>query len=362
MHERAEQVPQRIVLSGLGSTQHEETLRTLLIRGRPRAVGIAAAFVSVEGVQRSVAILERCGTPTCRLIAGTDNAVTHPEALYAAREEGWKIRLGRAERGIFHPKLIVAGRKFAANGAVEQLCCVYVGSSNLTAGGLIKNVECGLLADAESCLVSASEAFAELWNTAVPADEAALRNYAARFAERARRRGVAELAELGVSDSRPVPSRPIDLRAETPPRRPALGADFAVAAWAGLQSFTGEYRFQVEFPRDAGNVIRRLIGARARAGGRLDVYCPDDETTRVMQYRFYADNSMFRLNVPNDVPGVQWARDHKDGLAIVEKGPSGGAPLRLRLLKPGADSIDIVGRSAVLGTWGRTSTRLYGWY
>lgn len=71
---------------------------------------------------------------------------------------------------------------------------------------------------------------------------------------------------------------------------------------------------------------------------------------------------MFRLNVPNDVPGVQWARDHKDGLAIVERGLPGGAPLRLRLLKPGADLSEVVGRSAALGTWGRTSTRLYGWY
>jgi len=279
-------MPQRIVLSGLGVSQHEGTLRTSLIRARPRAVGIAAAFVSVEGVQRSIGILRRCGQPQCRLIAGTDNAVTHPEALYAAREEGWTIRLGQRNVGIFHPKLIVAGRRFATNGTVEQLCCVYVGSSNLTAGGLSRNVECGLLADADGCMESASEAFAELWNFAIPADNAALRNYAARFAERARRRAVFELADLGINDSQPVPSEPIHLRAHRPPRRPALGADFAVAAWAGLQSFTGEYRFQVEFPRDAGNVISRLIGAHVQVGGRLDVYCPNDEITRPMQYRF----------------------------------------------------------------------------
>jgi hypothetical protein len=81
-----------------------------------------------------------------------------------------------------------------------------------------------------------------------------------------------------------------------------------------------------------------------------------------MHYGFYADNSMFRLNIPNDVPGVAWAREHKDGIAFVERGPQGGAPLRLRVLKPGAETNDTIGRSVALGTWGRTSTRAYGWY
>jgi hypothetical protein len=81
-----------------------------------------------------------------------------------------------------------------------------------------------------------------------------------------------------------------------------------------------------------------------------------------MQYKFYPDNSMFRLNVPNDVPGVAWAREQKDGIAIVEEGLPGGAPLRIRFLKPGADANEVIGRSAALGTWGRTTTRFYGWY
>jgi HKD family nuclease len=337
-------------------------LRLSFVRERPRVVGIAAAFVSVEGVQRVIEILRRCGNPECRLIAGTDNAVTHPEALYTARDQGWSIRLGRPLVGIFHPKLIVAGQKFSRNGTIRKLCSMYVGSSNLTIGGLSKNVECGLVADAEGCLVSASDAFAELWNSAVPATDAELRHYAARFAEHTRRRTISELTDLGINDSRPVPSKPIDLQRQKPPARPALRADFAAAAWAGLQSFTGEYRFQVEFPRNAGKVVSQLIRAHVQADGRIDVYCPDDGNTRSMQYKFYKHNGMFRFNVPNEVPGVAWARAHKDGLAIVEQGPPGGAPLRIRLLKPGADASEIVGRSAALGTWGRTSTRSYGWY
>lgn len=353
---------QRVILSGVGATSFRDTLRLSLMRDRPRVIGIAAAFVSTEGVRQLIAILRSSGTTECRLIAGTDNAITHPEALYAAQNEGWKIRLGKPLKGIFHPKLVVAGERFSRSGDVQGLCCVYVGSSNLTTGGLSANVECGLIANAEGCLVSASEVFAELWKTASPATNSELRHYAARFADRARRRAVSELADLGVNDSCPIPSEPADLHVQKPPYKPALGADFAVAAWAGLQSFTGEFRFQVEFPKDAGKVISQLIRSYVKGDGGIDVYCPDDESTRQMRYKFYADNSMFRLNVPNDVPGVAWARKHKDGIAIVEQGPPGGAPLRIRILKPGTDTREIVGRSAALGTWGRTRTRTYGWY
>jgi HKD family nuclease len=353
---------QQIVLSGVNAVEHGDSLRASLIEGRPQAVGVAAAFVSVEGVQHLIETLRRCGRPECRLIAGTDNAITHPEALYAARDEGWKVRLGRSYAGIFHPKLIVAGHSFNRAGVIKSLCCMYVGSSNLTGGGLSRNVECGYVANAESCLSSGSDVFAELWGSAFPANDAELRNYAARFAERTRRRTVAELADLGVNDSRTLPSGPKELRTQTPRRRPALGIGFAIAAWAGLQSFTGEYRLQVEFPRDAGKVISQLIPANIQSDGKLEVYCPDDEVTRPMQYRFYRDNGMFRFNIPNDVPGVAWAREHRDGLALVEQGPTGGAPLRIRILKPGAEAAEIVGRSAALGTWGKTPTRAYGWF
>jgi len=354
---------QEILISGVGGGHHEDTLETVLLEAKPKAVGIVSAFVSIAGVERSVAMLDHCGNPRCRLVAGTDNAITHPEALNMARSAGWHIRLGHGPTGIFHPKLVVAGQGFLDTGAVHKLSCVYVGSSNLTLGGFRRNVECGLLASAEGCLAGASTAFARLWNLASLADEVALRNYAARFAEKNRKRHVAELEALGVSDERHVISlTPRQLIKESPPRHSAIGLDFVVAAWTGLQSFTGEYRFQIEFPRIAGEVVRRLIGTRIQSNGAVEVYCPDDGQTRRMQYRFYADNSMFRLNVHNDVPGVQWARQHKDGVALVEQGPRGGAPIRLRILQPGVETSDIIGRSVAFGAWDRTSTRLYGWF
>ena len=353
---------QDVGLSGIDGVKLKDALRASLIARRPAVVGIASAFVSTAGVRGVAEVFRRCGEPRCLLISGTDNAVTHPEALYIARERGWRVRIGRSTTGIFHPKLIVAGNAMRRVGAIAKLCCVYVGSSNLTGGGLVRNVECGMLAHDEDCPSSAAAAFLELWRAATPATQVALRNYAARFAEQARRRSVSELTGLGISDIETLHTNTLALLVQSPPLDPALKATFALAAWTGLQSFTGEYRFQVEFPRAAGTVIRQLVGAHAHADGRVDVYVPDDGAVRQMQYRYYTNNGMFRLNIPNDTPGVGWARANRGGIAVVEQGLWGGAPLRLRILKPGDEEREVVGKSVALGTWGKTSTRAYGWY
>ena len=194
---------EQIVLSGVNGGEYGKTLRQFLSRTRPRAVGVAVAFASIEGVKRLQGILRRCGEPECRLIAGIDSEITHPEALYAARDYGWGVRIGRAHHGIFHPKLVVAGRSFARDGSVRGLCSVYVGSSNLTKGGLKSNVECGFVAEIDGDMPSAAKAFRTLWNVSLPATKAALRRYAERFAKRAHRRGASELADLEVCDIAP---------------------------------------------------------------------------------------------------------------------------------------------------------------
>ena len=81
-----------------------------------------------------------------------------------------------------------------------------------------------------------------------------------------------------------------------------------------------------------------------------------------MQFSFYGDNGMFRLNVPNDVPNVQWVHGHRDGLALIQRGPTGGAPIRLTIHLPGAEANEIIDRSLAMGSWGKTSTRLDVWF
>jgi len=81
-----------------------------------------------------------------------------------------------------------------------------------------------------------------------------------------------------------------------------------------------------------------------------------------MQYKFYPDNSMFRLNVPNDVPGVEWAREHKTDSQLLNRDYQAVHPCEYafssqepRLMK----SLVVLSRSA-LGE--KTPTRSYGWY
>lgn len=351
----------QIMVSGCGEEAQEQTIRRIVKEAAPAVAAIASAFVSTDGVRRMGDILSAGGVRQCRLIAGLDYFVTHPEALVMALDRGWQVRVGSGREGIFHPKLIVVGGAFGPHGVIRKVSGVYVGSSNLTRGGLQRNVECGWVSTS-ACPTSASDVFALMWQSSEPATQRLLRNYASRFAERARTRSVQELREVGVADCPVIPVEIGSLKASRPPERAAVAEVFAVAAWTGLQSFTGEYRFQVEFPRQAGEVIEQIIGVSARRTGRFDVYCPEDGSVREMQYGFYSANSMFRLNVPNDVPGVAEARRTRDGVALVERGVPGGAPLRLRIIKPGAGMNEVVGRSAALGTWGRTPTRLFGWF
>jgi hypothetical protein len=116
----------------------------------------------------------------------------------------------------------------------------------------------------------------------------------------------------------------------------------------------------VEFPRAAGEVIRKLVGTNT--SGPIDVFCEDDGRSLPMRFAFYEDNAMFRLNIPNDVRNVARARQRHEGIALVTQGPPGGAPLTLRILAPGTEMDEFIRKSLALGTWGRTPTRLYGWF
>jgi HKD family nuclease len=328
---------------------------------RPTALGIVSAFVSLGGVERLANSMNSISDYTCRIVAGTCNFVTHPEALYRAVDLGWDVRLGHSppKPAIFHPKLIVAGKSFSQDNHLTEPSFSYIGSANLTDRGLTKNSECGCvdIPARQDC----SQAIKSYWEEATVADQTAIDRYAAAFADRNRKRKPIDLDELGISDWTGQPGTG-GMRDRTPPTQGMIRPPFAAAAWAGLQSFTGEFQFQIEFPRAAGEVLQRMIAGRTLPDNFVEVFCEADGRTIAMKYRFYENNSMFRLNVPNEVAGVEWARQNRDGIVLVERGPEGGAPIRLKLLRPGNEVQEVEERSGALDTWGMTPTRFYGWY
>jgi HKD family nuclease len=350
-----------LVVSGIRNSTLLSRLRWHVRAKRPTALGIASAFVSVKGVRHAKDILAPLDAVACRLIAGTDNFITHPEALRLALDSGWEVRLASHSGGIFHPKILAGGAAFDGNGGITRPNIGYVGSSNLTRGGLEINIECGSIYTSGALLTETSRAFKTIWSSGIPVTPQAIDQYAEKFAEMNRRRLAADLITLNVDDNgQSPPSSAGDLKTRQTPSEPVVQATTAAAVWAGLQSFTGEYRLQVEFPRTAGNVLHALFGPHA-IGNNVALLC-DDNQVRTMIYRYYHDNSMSRLNINNDVPNAQWARQCKDGLAIISKIDDPRARFKLEIVKPGVRLNNILARSFALGTWARTPTRVYGWF
>lgn len=350
-------------ISGLGGQSLGRILKTELSKNNTSALGVISAYVTIGGLRELLAITQKRKPLECRLLAGISNAVTHPEALSAAIEAGWEVRLGLAPgRAIFHPKMIVSGQSFRRNGEIIDPSFIYVGSSNLTIGGLHRNIECGVIANKEFAPPGIASCFANLWSVGNPASPKLLEAYTEEFAKRNRQRSTDDIEALGVGDTfdrETSTYSKLNLN-KSSKKIEAMPEGVAMAAWAGLESFTGDYQFQVEFPQAAGLVLKRLLKNVGNRGAQI--LCTADNTIRNMTFRYYADNGMFRLNIPNDTPGVRRSRLKRNGIALIEKFDGADAVAKLIILPPGRQLEEIVRRSVLLGTWGKTPTRKYGWF
>lgn len=327
-----------------------DEIRSLVESAEPTVLGVASAFASVFGVRELERVLTGTGAAV-RLVAGIDGYITHPNALQVAREIGWAVRLASSHpTGIFHPKLIVGGASFGPQGDVLDPSCFYVGSGNLTYSGFNTNVECGIASEHPTTSSKVAHVFRKYWSASAPLTDATLDIYSQKFGERNRARNTEDL-ELFAGHDPPMAKEPT----------PAFLTPFARVTWAGCQSFTGEYTLQIEFPRDAGRVLDQMV-ERIGRGSQVSIFCADDGELRQANYAYYPQNGMYRLNVPNDVPGVDWVRSHREGALLVSLTSDSDAYLTVRVVRDDSECQAIEKRSQLLGTLGRTSTRAYGWY
>ena len=138
------------------------------------------------------------------------------------------------------------------------------------------NVECGIFEDV-GVLNNYSDIFGVMWRAGRELTPSLLREYAAKFEARNSRTKAHDLVYLGVTDNaRQVRTSPSQLRKQSAPAasQRAIGTEVATVAWTGLQSFTGEYQFQIEYPRAAGEVVQKLAG-NPRTGKQIAVECDD---------------------------------------------------------------------------------------
>ena len=350
-------------ISGINSPSLGQVLKDELVTGKATALAVASAFVSIGGFRELLAITRRHKRLECRLLAGTSNAITHPQALIEALDAGWNVRLAtHAGSGIFHPKIILSGLSFLPDGRIKEPSFVYVGSSNLTKGGLSNNIECGVISHSDFAAPGLVSCFSTLWDAGKRATSRRIETYAEEFARRNRRRSLDDMSALGVSDTNEeyIPKYNDIARKRSAAKHEAIPNNMATAAWAGLQTFTGDYQLQIEFPQAVSVALKHITGTSVIK--RLPILCKDDNKVRMMTCGFYQANGMYRVNIPNDTPGAQEARKSHKGIVLVEVSDRADTSASLTILPPGEKLEEIVARSFLLGAWGSTSTRAYGWY
>lgn len=339
-----------IFVSGSSSnSQFSARLRDLLLQGKPKAIGMATAFLSIDGAHAYDKMLNDSRTDESRVVVGVDGAITHPHAIELLSTHGHSVRFGRFAGGIFHPKLLVGGDRFLNSGRLGVATCGYVGSANFTGAGLFRNLEVMLATCDQVLSADVSLAFSEIWDGAARVTPQFLTDYERAFARAQRRRSLADLEFLEVvapETHAPGKKRPILIQ-------PTLCS----AVWVGLQSSTGG-AFQVEFPRRAAEALHALTGIES---GEVDIECVDGET-RPMIFNYYERNGMYRLNVPRAMPLVEWAKtNHRGALLVWREDPLDTATLKAEIIR-GRRLEEAMKRSRALGTWGQTTTRQYGWY
>lgn len=334
----------------------EQELRDAFTQATPKTVCIAVAYYSNYGAKYLSGIADELGIKNVSLVVDLHDAITHPQALRFSLGKGWAVR-GCKLDSTFHAKLYI-GTNSAEDGIISGLNVCSVGSSNLTFGGLSRNSECNLISTDANLEASLTETFFDFWWAGEELTEQLVADYEQAFAKRNRRRSPVDLKTLGVADDLLVSDEDLTKPPPSEEKR-TIATSVAEVAWAGMESFTGEYTLQVEFPRDAGLVLRTMLGSDSDTA---PVRC-DDGQVRTMTYRYYEDNGMFRLNIPNDVPNAVWAREHKSGLAVVSSTESTEAAVSLSLVLPDDEAYEsTIRRSIALGTWGQTTTRRFGWY
>ena len=202
--------------------------------------------------------------------------------------------------------------------------------------------------------------FRRLWSTGNDLTPGILKRYEIDFEKRNAKRPPKDLFALGVADDQEPPSTDDPLKEIKPSKDAAISRESAKATWAGLEMFTGDYMLQVEFPKRVAGILRRLI-ADAGGGKTVSMLCADD-VVREINCSYYENNGMYRVNIPNDVPGRQTHARTKSGIAIIEKITGATKKLRLTVVAETKQLEEALTRSFALGTLGKTSTKFYGWY
>ena len=342
-------------ITGLGPPTLESILEANLKSMKCTALFAACAYTSIYGARFLKELASRRKLTRICLVTDIRDYITDPAALKLGLDSGWRLQVVSRPQGIFHPKVLVGSRGHKGNIPTNPRFLV-LGSANLSKGGLINNVECSVVQTADGPMPEAAMIFRRLWSTGNDLTPGILKRYEIDFEKRNAKRPPKICSLWGWRTIRNRHRTDDPLKEIKPSKDAAISRESAKATWAGLKSFTGDYMLQVEFPKRVAGILRRLI-ADAGGGKTVSMLCADD-VVREINCSYYENNGMYRVNIPNDVPGAQNARATKSGIAIIEKITGATKKLRLTVVAETKQLEEALTRSFALGTLGKTSNKI----
>ena len=316
-------------------------LYDLLSNPTYKRMRIAVAFASWGGAALlHEAVSDRSSPLSMNVIVGLDGGITEPEAIIQL--EDWYpgclrvFRSGEAST-MFHAKTFCLD-----NGEGQGDLALLIGSSNLSAAGLLKNREGGFLLGLDSGESHGArdrwEAWwQQTWSAAQPVTPDLIAAYANRFQRSRRPR---------------APDRTHGGRRELPRVRIASANEI----WIEVGAITGGSANQLEVPQDVVGFFRVDPG---RHSLRREIVLTDGTNTwghNVMAY--YARNGMWRINLSTSIPEV---RDRVLRHYFVDFRRT-AAPDRYEFSVLDADTVrPMQAASRATGNLLTTAARVYGW-
>jgi HKD family nuclease len=328
-----------------GNIRLLDRIQELIESCEATTLSVASAFVTMGGVESFQKLVEAVEIRDVKLIAGTSLCITHPESLRLARKLEWAVKIPTYDAGLFHPKFIIGSNEKNEEGIL------YIGSANLTRLALHTNLE--------SCWVGMCNlskplnSFEKLWSAGIEATEEVINNYALKYAVENSKRTSEHIDTIYGGE--------VDLEAREDHSSSGISVQYATAVWVELRSFTGDYTLQAEFPSGVATVLQEFVSGQLDASERIDMLCEDGQLRNLL-LRFYSDNWMYRINITNKVPNVQWVRDNHNGIVLVERNLNSVLPLRIRIVTERKEVNEVIHRSLALNSLFTTATRKYGWY
>lgn len=311
----------------------------------------AVAYATIAGVRLITEIFENNNNIfTSQWVLGLDDYFTQPSAIDLIKTfQNSQLRITSSEYNghKFHAKLY-----YFRNSNNLFLPALMLGSANLTRKAFTKNIELVTLYSSENKAesIKLESIWKQFWKLGENISNDELENYRIKFKENMERSQIPNDKEIG--DKKEI------LMSDSSLVDPAL----ANLCWIEVGKITGFQHEQLEIK--AEQAIFFGLKKKGGQGSIINIVTSNGNSVSVpFKYR---NNAMWRLNLPNEIPEVKNDLRPKGKRSLLvavftKKGMHG--PVKLEFIARNSKRFkDIENKSNLLGTIGKTSSRLYGWY